>query len=149
MGPKEYDRCSGLPRRCSGKESVCQYRRHKRHRFDPWFRKIPLEEEMATHFSILAWKIPWTVESGGLQSMGSPLNTQHTHKWDVTFKNRLLKTFIWLLSCNLALSWVIHSGGSQMPCCEKPHEETHRAKIETFSNSHQGTKASTNGLSPS
>ena len=31
----------------------------------------PMEKEMATHFSILAWEIPWTVESGGLQSMGS------------------------------------------------------------------------------
>ena len=30
----------------------------------------PLEEEMATHSSILAWKIPWTEEPGGLQSMG-------------------------------------------------------------------------------
>ena len=30
-----------------------------------------LEKEMATHSSILAWKIPWTVEPGGLQSMGS------------------------------------------------------------------------------
>ena len=29
----------------------------------------PLEEEMATHSSILAWRIPWTEESGGLQSM--------------------------------------------------------------------------------
>ena len=31
----------------------------------------PLEKEMATHFSILAWRIPWTEEPGGLQSMGS------------------------------------------------------------------------------
>ena len=31
----------------------------------------PLEEEMAIHSSILAWKIPWTEEPGGLQSMGS------------------------------------------------------------------------------
>ena len=31
----------------------------------------PLEEEMATHSSILSWKIPWTEELGGLQSMGS------------------------------------------------------------------------------
>ena len=30
----------------------------------------PLEEEMATHSSILAWKIPWTEEPGGSQSMG-------------------------------------------------------------------------------
>ena len=33
--------------------------------------KNPLEKEMASHSSILAWKIPWTEESGGLQSMGS------------------------------------------------------------------------------
>ena len=31
----------------------------------------PLEEEMATQSSILAWRIPWTEEPGGLQSMGS------------------------------------------------------------------------------
>ena len=30
----------------------------------------PLEKEMATHFSILAWKISWTEEHGGLQTMG-------------------------------------------------------------------------------
>ena len=30
----------------------------------------PLEKEMATHSSILAWRFPWTEESGGLQSMG-------------------------------------------------------------------------------
>ena len=30
----------------------------------------PLEEEMATHSSILAWEIPWTEEPGRLQSMG-------------------------------------------------------------------------------
>ena len=31
----------------------------------------PLEGSMATHSSILAWRIPWTEEPGGLQSMGS------------------------------------------------------------------------------
>ena len=31
----------------------------------------PLEKEMATHSSILAWRIPWIEEPGGLQSMGS------------------------------------------------------------------------------
>ena len=30
-----------------------------------------LEKEMATHSSVLAWRIPWTEEPGGLQSMGS------------------------------------------------------------------------------
>ena len=33
-------------------------------------QKDPLEKEMATHSSILAWEIPWTEEPGGLQSMG-------------------------------------------------------------------------------
>ena len=33
--------------------------------------KDPLEEEIATHSSILAWRIPWTEEPGELQSMGS------------------------------------------------------------------------------
>ena len=39
--------------------------------FDPWVRKIPLEKGMATHSSILAWRISWIEEPGGLQSMGS------------------------------------------------------------------------------
>ena len=34
-------------------------------------REDPLEKEMATHSSTLAWKIPWTEELGGLQSVGS------------------------------------------------------------------------------
>ena len=33
-------------------------------------RDDPLEREMATHFSILAWRTPWTEEPGGLQSVG-------------------------------------------------------------------------------
>ena len=39
--------------------------------FDPWVGKIPLEKEMATHSGILAWRIPWTQEPRGLQSVGS------------------------------------------------------------------------------
>ena len=31
----------------------------------------PFQKEMATHSSILAWKVPWTEEPGGLQSVGS------------------------------------------------------------------------------
>ena len=38
----------------------------------------PLEEGMATHSSILAWEIPWTEESGGLQSLGSQ---RVRHSW--------------------------------------------------------------------
>ena len=39
--------------------------------FQPLGREYPLEEEMATHSSILAWRIPWIEEPGGLRSMGS------------------------------------------------------------------------------
>ena len=44
----------------------------------------PLEKEMATHYSILAWRIPWTEESGGPQFMGfqrvrHDRETSHTH----------------------------------------------------------------------
>jgi len=42
---------------------------------ETWVRSLgqedPLEAGMATHSSILAWRIPWTEEPGGLQSMGS------------------------------------------------------------------------------
>ena len=34
--------------------------------------RLRVEKEMATHSSILAWRIPWTEEPGRLQSMGSP-----------------------------------------------------------------------------
>ena len=37
----------------------------------PLGQEDPLEKGMATHFSILAWRIPWTGEPGRLQSMGS------------------------------------------------------------------------------
>ena len=35
-------------------------------------QKEPQEKEMATHSSILAWRVPWREEPGGLQSTGSP-----------------------------------------------------------------------------
>ena len=42
---------------------------------EPWVRSLgweaSLEEGMATHSGILAWRIPWTEEPGGLESMGS------------------------------------------------------------------------------
>ena len=42
---------------------------------EAWFRSLgqeePLEKKMATHFNILSWKVLWTEEAGGLQSMGS------------------------------------------------------------------------------
>ena len=50
---------------------VAQMVKHLR---ETWVQSLgwedPLEKEMATHSSTLAWKIPWTEEPGGLQSMG-------------------------------------------------------------------------------
>ena len=55
-------------------------------------REDPLEEEMATHSSILAWRITWTEEPGGLQSMGlqrvgsdSVIKRVHTHTYTLPF----------------------------------------------------------------
>ena len=55
------------------------------------FMRMKEEKEMATHSSILAWRIPWTEEPGGLQSTGSQSRTRlrdftHTHN-----------TYIWNL----------------------------------------------------
>jgi len=45
-------------------------RSHRRLRFHPWVRKIPLEESIASHSSILAWRIPWTEEPGRYSPWG-------------------------------------------------------------------------------
>ena len=61
----------GFPGSTTGKEPAYQCRRHRRPKtcgFDPWVGKIPWSRALATHFSILAWRIPWTGESGGLQA---------------------------------------------------------------------------------
>ena len=52
---------------------VVQRLKHLPAMWETWVRSLgqedPLEKEMATHASILAWRIPWTEELGGLQSM--------------------------------------------------------------------------------
>ena len=53
-----------------------------------------LEEEMATHSSILAWEIPWTEEPGGLQSTGSQ---RVGHDWVcvLTHQGILMQAYVW------------------------------------------------------
>ena len=48
---------------------LLQCRRHRRHGLDLWLGNIPWRKGMATHSSILAWRIPWIEEPGGLQSL--------------------------------------------------------------------------------
>ena len=79
MGFPRQEYWSGLPfpsppDGVSGKDSTCPCRRHKGHGLlDPG--EDPLEKEMATYSNILAWKIPWTEEPGGLQSMRSSVTS--------------------------------------------------------------------------
>ena len=57
----------------------------------------PLEKEMATHSSILAWEIPWTEEPDGLQSMGlqkSDATNHHHHTLNANFLSLLI--VVWL-----------------------------------------------------
>ena len=67
-------------------------------------REDPLEKEMATHSSILAWKIPWTEELGGLQSTG-------LKESDTTERLHFHKVYIWNLE-----RWplLINTGGAPM-----------------------------------
>ena len=74
-----------FPGGTSGKEPTCRCRRHKRHRVNPWIRKIPWRRAwQPTRF--LAQRIPWTDEPCGLQSMELQSQTRlkrlskHTHK---------------------------------------------------------------------
>ena len=53
-------------------------------------REDPLEEEMATHFSILAWRIPWTEESKGSKRVGRNWVTNtHTHSLLISISGKL------------------------------------------------------------
>ena len=70
----------------------------------------PLEEEMATHSSILVWRIPWTEEAGRLQSTGSQ---RFRHDWSVkqttpTYKMSIKVTRILVTITHLENSFFLH-----------------------------------------
>ena len=54
----------------------------------------PQEKEMATHFSILVWEIPWTEEPGGLQSLGLQ---RVRHDWATKQQGGKLESYVWVL----------------------------------------------------
>ena len=58
----------GFPGGSGGQESALPAMQETQVR--SWGQEDPLEEEMAAHSSILAWRIPWTEEPGGPQAMG-------------------------------------------------------------------------------
>ena len=55
--------------------------------------KDPMEEGMVTHSSILAWRIPWTEEPGGLPSIGLQ---RVGHDWATSLVHRVAKSRTWL-----------------------------------------------------
>ena len=83
--------CRGLPRWCSGKESTCQWGFIAPTNAPagdlgliPRLRRSPGGGN-GTHSNILAWRIPWTKEPGGLQSMGSQKSqTRLVHALHIT-----------------------------------------------------------------
>ena len=76
----EADSTVGLPWWLSGKEPLCQCRRHRFPRFNPWVGKIPLEEEMATHSRFLPGKSmvrrAWRATVHGVTRVGHDLATK-------------------------------------------------------------------------
>ena len=68
----------GFPGSASSQDPTRQCRTHMRCGFGMHWDD-PLEEGMATHSSLLAWRIPWTEEPGGLQSLGSQ---REGHGWN-------------------------------------------------------------------
>ena len=92
----------------SGKKPVCQCRTRKRLGFHPWVGKTPLKEEMATHCSILAWRISRTEKLGGPWSIGSQ---RVRHEWrDITYYS--CHTVTWSTK---HLTWGLFSFQSFLP----------------------------------
>ena len=81
-----------------GKESTCQCGRSL-----GW--EDPLEDEMATHSIVLAWRVPWTKEPGGLQSMG--------HKWVGQWLHNS-KTYLLHILC-------LHAIIAKLKSCDRGH----------------------------
>ena len=75
--------------------------------WETWVRSLGqgdlLEKEMATHSSILAWRIPWMEEPGRLQSMGSQSQT----RFHSPSLKRLLKLFVGDIKCPSFLPWAL------------------------------------------
>ena len=91
------------------KESACQYKRCRRHGFHPWSWEDPLEKGMATHSSILAWRIPWTEEPGvhGVTKSQIRLST-HFFKHDCSSHNKVQAyVFATVVKPGLCLSGVM------------------------------------------
>ena len=84
----QYGGVLGFPGGTSVKEPACQCKRCKRRGFGPWVGKISWRRKMSTHSSVLAWRIPWTEELGGLQSVHWVTTEATKHAHMVTYCNQ-------------------------------------------------------------
>ena len=70
---------------------------------ETWVRSLvredPLEKKIATHSSILAWRIPWTEEPGELQFMG--LQRVRHDRVTNTFTDKPVNKRFWLIECQI------------------------------------------------
>ena len=87
----------GFPGGTSGKEPTYQCRRHKETKVPPLDQEDPLEKKMAIHSSILAWRIPWTEEPGGLQSKSQTRLKQLSNHTSILKREKRRKKSLWLL----------------------------------------------------
>ena len=97
-------------------------------------REDSLEEEMATHSSILTWKIPWTEEPGGLQAMGSQRGshdwaTEHMCSLYVNGQAALRGCLVTVLRPDLLLSSVL-KGKVRLQEFSSLHQLAHFASFE-------------------
>ena len=105
----------------SSKEPACQFRRHERHGFDPWVRKIPWKKTWQP--TLLPGESPWTEEPGGLQSMGSQKSdvtewlSPELHSTDT--EGTLKPT----MNLNLGKLWEMVRGGEAWCSCPWRHKE--------------------------
>ena len=102
----------GFPGSTSGKEPACQCRRCKERWVWSLGQEDLLEKGMATHSSILVWRIPWTEEPGWLQSIvkhdRSDLACMQAHKDKIVVVQppNCVQTFVtpWTAACQASLS---------------------------------------------
>ena len=81
-------------------------------------REHPLEKRMATHSSVLAWRIPWTEEPGGLQSMGLQ-RVRHDWASNTEFHGKIMCSFVRKCpaALNVAIPFCILPAMNESSCC--------------------------------
>ena len=112
--------------------------------WETWVRSLgqedPLEKEMATHSSILAWRIPWTKEPGGLQSTGSQ---RVGHDWATSFS--VFPHFQYWLNMSITFSRIKDNETEappsgilawKIPWTESPHGKASRTDWSNAARAH-------------